>query len=205
MFNVSHSETGPASTYSARQLEQVFDFQFLPSITFDQYATERWIRKKCALAYRQNMIPSLSLWLGQLHHLWLGPTPPASPFYLRWVSPSIGYGLFASRSLQAWECIGEYSGVVRRRAIHARDINDYCFVYPRAWISWKPYTIDSEKRGNLTRFMNHSFQPNVEAVAVFYEGLFHIILRTLRKVQPEEELRYDYGVDYWKPRAPPEH
>lgn len=204
MIEVSHTSSGPSTAYTLRQIEQVFHFKYTPSLTFDHYETEQWIRHRCARAYRKGMIPSIAIWLGQLHHEWLGATPPTPPFCLRWMNPMIGYGIVATRNLRAWECIGEYSGVVRRRGLRRRDVNDYCFVYPRFWVSWKPYTIDSEKQGNLTRFINHSSDPNVETVGVFYEGLFHIILRTIQDVQAGEELRYDYGPDYWKNRPIPQ-
>ena len=62
------------------------------------------------------------------------------------------------------------------------------------------FVIDAEKGGNLTRFINHSDQPNLEPIGVFWKGSLHIILRSLKKIQKGEQLTYDYGADYWSRR-----
>jgi SET domain-containing protein len=58
-------------------------------------------------------------------------------------------------------------------------------------------------QGNLTRFINHSRDPNLQPIHVFYDGFYHLIFIALRKIQQGEELSYDYGQSYWYLRDPP--
>lgn len=50
--------------------------------------------------------------------------------------------------------------------------------------------IDATRRGNSARYINHSCKPNCEAVEE--EG--RIFIETLRKIEPGEELTYDYNL-----------
>lgn len=119
---------------------------------------------------------------------------------IRWICPDMGYGVFTNGFLKKWQFVGEYTGVVRRRRLIFPNLNDYCFMYPREWISPKLFTIDSEREGNFTRFINHSDTPNLESVAVFKGGVFHIVFRTTEDILPGKELVYDYGPVYWRKR-----
>ena len=89
---------------------------------------------------------------------------------------------------------------MRRRGLLRRDVNDYCFQYPREWTATKAFTIDSEDQGNYTRFINHSDTPNVESRSFFHDGVFHIAFRTIEEIEAGSELTYDYGEIYWNNR-----
>ena len=181
------------------RFEELFQIKYLSHLEFFDWKVEKSIRKKCALAKKKGKIGDLAIWLGMLHgkELESGHIPPVA---IRWIDEKIGYGLFTTQSFKKWQFIGEYTGLIRRRRLLFPDINDYCFMYPKEWISLKAYTIDSEKHGNYTRFINHSDYPNCESVSVYFDGYFHILFRTIQDVPEGTELTYDYGDIYWHKR-----
>ncbi len=188
-----------SAAVSRRDLEKRFNFHYLPHLEFDDYRVEQWIRKKCTWAYKRGYVDKLTLWLGKLHNKQLEQdyVPDVT---IRHVSDLVGYGVFNNKPLEKWEYVGEYAGVLRRRNLFVRNINDYCFMYPRQWIALKAFTIDSEQQGNVTRFINHSDTPNLESIAVFYDGVFRIIFRAIEAIPANTELSYDYGDIYWRHR-----
>jgi SET domain-containing protein len=58
--------------------------------------------------------------------------------------------------------------------------------------------IDAGVRGNAARFINHSCDPNCEAVD--YNG--RIFVEALRDIAPGEELNYDYAYELDEPDTP---
>lgn len=185
--------------YSIERASVLLNFKFLPQLVFPNWETERLVRRACAQAEKKHLISPLAKWLGQLHKQDLH-SPPTPPIVVCWIDAHIGYGVFARETIPAWSYIGEYTGVLRRRQAIWMDENDYCFRYPLRSRTWRYFTIDSGKQGNFTRFINHSDHPNVEAIGVFEGGLFHIVIRTLRQIEPGEEICYHYGPLYWKHR-----
>ncbi len=182
--------------YSLTRFEELFGITYLKELTFADWKTEQWVKKACARAHKRKKIGELALWLGSFHdkELTEGTIPAVA---VRWMHEKIGYGLFTTQPFQKWQFIGEYTGILRRRSLLFPDINDYCFMYPRQWLSPRLYTIDSVKHGNYTRFINHSDYPNCESVSVYQNGTFHILFRTIREIKADEELTYDYGGLYW--------
>ena len=53
------------------------------------------------------------------------------------------------------------------------------------------YNIDGGSKGNAARYINHSCQPNCETTVNGYR----ITIRSLRTIQPGEELTYDYAYE----------
>jgi len=58
--------------------------------------------------------------------------------------------------------------------------------------------IDAGVRGNAARYINHSCDPNCEAVD--YNG--RIFIEALRDIEPGEELNYDYAYEMDEPDSP---
>jgi uncharacterized protein len=199
-IGVSHSQEGERSFYTVGMLERVFGIHYIPYLRCHDWRIEKWIQKKSAYFVKHSLISELPLWLGALHKKDITHSK-AEHLTIRWIGPEIGYGVITEKNLSAWSFVGEYAGVLRTRGLFKREINDYCFMYPYLGIPWYPLTIDSEKWGNFTRFINHSDTPNLESYSFFFEGQFRIGFRTLREVQAGEELRYDYGDIYWLHRT----
>jgi len=182
-----------------KELEKLFNITYLPHLEYAHFYVETYLQKKCRKAHARGRIGDLAIWLGQLHakELKERAIPDVT---IQWMGEKKGYGVLANKAFKRWTFIGEYTGVVRRRRIMFPDLNDYCFMYPREWISLKAFTIDSEREGNFTRFINHGDCPNLESIGVFYDKMMHIMFRTIKDIAPGEELTYDYGDVYWDKR-----
>jgi Proteins containing SET domain len=194
-----HGGVASANPYPISRVEKLLQFSFLPQLQFQDPVIEKRIQRLCYREEKRLAISSLTKWLGQLHKQQLrAPTIP--PVAICWIDALVGYGVFAREFIPAWSYIGEYTGILRRRQALWLDENDYCFRYPVPRHSFRYFTIDSGKLGNITRFINHSDNPNLEAVGAFENGIFHIIIRAIKDIFPGEELCYHYGPLYWKHR-----
>lgn len=180
-------------------LEKVFNISYLSHIEYANWRIESYLRKKCYAALKKRNIGQSALWLGSLHSREMKHEiiPNVT---ISWICDQKGYGVIANENIPQWKFIGEYTGIVRPRNILFPNVNDYCFMFPRKWLNFRPLTIDSEKSGNFTRFINHSDYPNLESLAIFYEGMMHIVFRTIKSLSIGEEMTYDYGDIYWKKR-----
>jgi hypothetical protein len=112
---------------------------------------------------------------------------PARPFRLG--RSKTGLGLFATKPIRRAVYIATYRGpripaaeADRREARGAR----YMFEFS------KRLTIDGSPRWNTARYFNHSCKPNAQAI--LRKG--QIVFVALRRIEPEEEITYDYGKEY---------
>jgi len=195
-LKVVHASWKGATKYSIKEFEELFKIKYLPHITFADYTIEKWIHKKCRRALHQDKISDFAKWLGKLHAKELDEAriPAVS---LRWIDETIGYGLYTDEPIKKWSFVGEYTGILRARSRFVSNVNDYCFMYPSLWLSYRALTIDGKDAGNFTRFMNHSDNPNVESVSVFHGGIFRMIFRALEDIPAGTELSFNYGNPYW--------
>ena len=102
-----------------------------------------------------------------------------------------GLGLFAAKQIKRGAYIATYRGrripteeSDRREARGAR----YMFKLNKRWV------IDGSPRWNVARYINHSCRPNAKPVG--RRG--GIVIVALRRIEPDEEITYDYGRDYLK-------
>jgi hypothetical protein len=119
----------------------------------------------------------------------------ASSFVIR-ASPIAGKGAFATRRIPKGERIIEYKG----ERISQREADDRYPDTPGVAHHTFLFTLDDDTvvdaavGGNKARFINHSCDPNCEAVI----DSGHIYIETTRTIQPGQELVYDYQYE----RAP---
>ena len=73
----------------------------------------------------------------------------------------------------------------RREARYLERGEIWCFIVDDRWV------IDGAVDGNLARFINHSCAPNCYSQVV--NGT--VWIRAARRIEPGEELTYDYGTD----------
>jgi uncharacterized protein len=102
-----------------------------------------------------------------------------------------GLGLFATKPIKRGAYIATYRGrritseeADRREARGAR----YMFELTKRW------TIDGSPRWNVARYINHSCRPNAKAIT--RKG--KIVIVAVRRIDPEEEITYNYGREYLK-------
>jgi len=97
-----------------------------------------------------------------------------------------GKGLFTRVHIPEDTCIIEYTGVLLTPEKRAKSQSRYLFdVAPGK-------TIDGASQGNKARYINHSCDPNCEAIV--HRGRVYVF--ALRDIKPGEQLGYDYGEAY---------
>ncbi|MBO9716609.1 MAG: SET domain-containing protein-lysine N-methyltransferase [Pseudoxanthomonas sp.] len=114
-------------------------------------------------------------------------------------SPIHGNGVFAVAPIRKGERVIEYKG---RRRTHEQVDNDvggdidsghtFLFTLNDDWV------IDASYEGNDARWINHSCDPNCEAVTVENEDGDNrhdkVFIEAIRDIAPGEELSYNYGI-----------
>jgi len=103
-----------------------------------------------------------------------------------------GLGLFATTPIKRGMVIAEYTG----RRIPTKEAREkerngrarYMFELNSRW------TIDGSPRSNIARYANHACKPNAEAI----EDRGRVFLRARRRIEPGEEITYDYGRAYFE-------
>ncbi len=105
-----------------------------------------------------------------------------------------GKGAFALQPIPQATRIIEYSG---ERVTHAeadRRYDEDAMEHPHTYLFTldNKTVIDATVQGNEARYINHSCEPNCEAVAE--DG--HIYIEALRDISIGEELTYDYHLEY---------
>ncbi len=131
------------------------------------------------------------------------PHDPASdpsvdlPFEIR-PSPMQGLGAFATRFIPAGTRLIEYAGerlTVAESEARYPDVpgeRHHTFLFAiedEVDGEWIEVVVDAAVNGNEARFINHSCDPNCDAVVEDAR----IWIDTIRDVQPGEELAYDYA------------
>jgi uncharacterized protein len=105
------------------------------------------------------------------------------------VGPSriAGQGLFAAQDIQKGIRIIQYIGARIPKAVSVERVaqgNAYIFAFN------DHYDIDGKTLKNTARYINHSCEPNCEAVVTKHT----IWIVALRDIQAGEELSYNYGL-----------
>ncbi|NND70871.1 MAG: SET domain-containing protein-lysine N-methyltransferase [Rhodothermales bacterium] len=108
-------------------------------------------------------------------------------------SPIHGYGVFAQKKIKKGVRVIEYKGErISQAEADARynDVdNEHAHIVLFAVDD--DTVIDGKSKGNDGRYVNHSCDPNCEAVN--YDG--RIWIYSLRKIEKGEELFYDYSLE----------
>lgn len=171
---------------------------YLTHARCSSYTSYHLCRQLCQ-DYAAEGIPPQVQWLSSYyqHYAYQGYI---TPLIIAFISQKMGYGAFTPQPMQAKQWVGLYTGIIRLR----RNPNPYCFTYPiQCWYRRK-LTIDGQAYGNWIRYLNHRSKPNCDPFPLWMHGSIHIALRTNRAIEAGEELCYNYGAPYWKPKQAPE-
>lgn len=124
------------------------------------------------------------------------------PLYVVRRSKIHGRGVFAARTIPKGTRIIEYKG---KRILYTLA----CELYPEEedqpthtflFELDEKMVIDAGQNGNAARWINHSCNPNCEAV----EDEGRIFIEAIRRIRPGEELGYDYGITLEERHTPQE-
>ncbi|MFT4248204.1 MAG: SET domain-containing protein-lysine N-methyltransferase [Pseudomonas sp.] len=109
-----------------------------------------------------------------------------------------GNGVFAVKPLGKGERIIEYKGLRRTHdEVDADDSGDVESGHTFLFTLSDAYVIDANYQGNDARWINHSCDPNCEAVIEEDEGdsrASRVFIEAIRDIAPGEELTYNYGI-----------
>jgi SET domain-containing protein len=121
------------------------------------------------------------------------------PFTVR-ESPIQGKGGFAWRWIRAGTRIVEYTGerISQDEADQRYDDDEMDRHHTFLFSVDEDTVIDAGVNGNEARFINHSCDPNCEAV----DDGGRIFIEAIRHIAPGEELFYDYGYELDEPLTP---
>ena len=76
--------------------------------------------------------------------------------------------------------------------------NSYCFHYPTRFWSWKYFAIDALNQGTITRFLNHSDNPNLDPICFIDDDkILHLMFITNKPIREGTQITFNYGEDYW--------
>jgi SET domain-containing protein len=184
------------------EVESRFKIVYIKELEFFKDEILEKIKKKTTKKLKRKKYYETNVWAA---HLFEKPLclKKEIPYLIKKVNPLVGYGVFATSKISELSFIGEYTGVVRKRRFWGEFSNDYVFSYSIEPHD-TPWVIDAREKGNFTRFINHSYEPNLTAKWIISGGVAHIILFANRLIYPGEQLTYDYGPKYWKKRSFPE-
>ncbi len=110
-----------------------------------------------------------------------------------------GNGVFAVADIKKGERVIEYKGKRRTHAeVDADDAGDVETGHTFLFTLNDDYVIDANYKGNDARWINHSCDPNCEAMIEEAEGddrtADKVFIEALRDIKPGEELTYNYGI-----------
>jgi len=128
------------------------------------------------------------------------PSPPANTPRIQLRRSSIhGNGVFALAAIAKGTRIVRYLGALRSHAeIDAAYAGTAETGHTFLFTLNEEYVIDGNVRGNIARWINHSCEPNCEAVIEPDDkGRTHrdkVFIEALRRIKPGEELTFNYGI-----------
>ena len=183
------------------EFEERMGITYLNSLTFEEPEIVEAVKKKCVKKMKNQELYQMNRWTLALHDKAMD-LPRESYYYIRYINRYLGYGVYAARTIPALTYLGEYTGVVKRRRNRKNRFNDYVFSYDLCGKSTR-WCIDAQEKGNFTRFLNHSDQPNLTSRWVIREGITHIIFFSNSLIPAGTQLTYCYGPWYWRSRSNP--
>ena len=122
-------------------------------------------------------------------------------------SPIHGNGVFAIAPIAKGETVIEYKGRLITHKQADREYADgadtgHTFLFTLN----DSYIIDANVGGNTARWINHSCDPNCEAVIEEDEDedprKDKVLIQAIRDIRPGEELTYNYGITLEVPHTP---
>ena len=117
-----------------------------------------------------------------------------------------GNGVFATEAIKKGERIVRYKGKLRSHAEvdeeYGEDDEDgHTFLFTLN----DDYVVDANVDGNIARWINHSCDPNCEAVIEEHDGKNRkkdkVFIEAIRAIKPGEELTYNYGITLDEPHT----
>ncbi len=199
MIQVLLKNSSQIETLSIDDFSKQMGISWLNALEFQTDGYIQKILKQSKRAMRKKELSIRAKWLGVRYKQEVsnGYMPKIS---IRYIDEHFGYGGFAEEDIAVGAYIGEYTGIVRKRRWRKDRKNDYCFEYTIGDWVYNPFIIDAKGKGNFTRYINHSEDPNVESLSVYVDEVMHIIFVALKPIKAGSQMCYHYGDTFWKKR-----
>jgi len=131
-----------------------------------------------------------------------------APWYMKFINEKIGHGIFAAADIKGGDYIGDYVGIICDSQLWDKVCRDTSYSWrigsPSEINSPHVFSIDAKHTGNFTRFINHSFDPNVIAISIYTHDGWHLVYIAKKDIHKDEQILADYGRGYWDVRKQPE-
>lgn len=172
---------------------QKVNYHSIKEFAFESLSMEKMLRHLCA---QEKWDPHLIV-----EKKGFNPFSPLPSLEIAFIDEKIGWGVFANEPIHQNTYLGFYAGLLSFFP-HSRQHGDYYHAYPVIPHHgiWK---INAEAHGNITRFYNHSFSPNLFKRWIWWEGLLYPCFFAKTAILSGQELRYNYGNHYWLLRGSP--
>lgn len=124
--------------------------------------------------------------------------------YLRYINEMVGFGAFAQEPIEDGQFVIEYTGMLVDDD-DCKEDGDYAMEVGKRYLKDGERTllsIDAYERGNFSRFINHSFHPNLTSMTIYNpgDGLFHLVFHAEENIAKDQQLFISYGRGYWESR-----
>lgn len=184
-----------------KEFEKLTGAKWVPTLEFLSPKVALDIQKRGEKLLKKGAMTREQIWFGSYFQKEiLAATSPN--VVIRWINPTLGWGVFTLKPLKKMEFVAEYVGKVRKRKWRDSK-NAYCFEYVLAQGHRTPYTIDAMEQGGVSRYINHGTNPNLLSALATFQNVSHVILYAKEAIPINRQLCYDYGPDYWSKRTPP--
>lgn len=125
------------------------------------------------------------------------------PLYLKFINDTVGFGVFAEQDTRHGANVGEYTGevITLEETTKIKNLDEGAFLFALDAAGPAQLFVDARKSGNFTRFINHSFNPNLMVMPNYNKDNPTVVLVARRDIKRDKELLLDYGHDYWDARG----
>lgn len=177
-------------------LPQMSSFEYLSHPIFESREALEEVLTEVAKAKREDKISAEKIWIGIYFdkEIRKGNHPPVS---IKYLNEEVGHGVFADKKISPCAFVGEYTGQVLKRTPKQLKDKEHCLRYT-VWEGKNNFCIDAEKKGNFTRFINHSSKPNLGLQSIYWRGIPRMIFVALKEIRAGSQLTFDYGPLFWK-------
>lgn len=128
-----------------------------------------------------------------------------SPWYMKYINKKIGYGVFAAADIKKGQLIAEYVGIIYDKATYLNKVPynaNYCWsmIPHQSHAREVRFYVDAIKSCNFTRFINHSYTPNVMPLPLYTPEGYRMLYVACEDIAKDEQLLVNYGEGYWSAR-----
>ena len=158
MSVISQPKRG-STKISLDKMSEVFDFKMIKRLHFLDPRIGEKVRVRCLKKLKKEEYAKQNKWTTHLFGKEV-EEKRVVPVEIRYIDPLIGYGVYSIEDIAPLTYVGSYLGLVRKRSRRQDKDNNYVFRYVIGPHD-TPWVIDARHHGNFTRFINHSYEPNL--------------------------------------------